>query len=119
MGTEVAFPDALRFKGAAPEIVNSRFVHKLHLGQLSICDSAAAHAMLHPDFTPACNMQPAYSTLFACDVSTLLVNLRSMSLQCVDTQLLLLPTGCFCLSWFTVTRMLNVAGWLCLVLLQH
>ncbi len=24
LGTEVAFPDALRFKGAAPEIVNSR-----------------------------------------------------------------------------------------------
>ena len=34
LGTEVAFPDALRFKGAAPEIVNSRFVHKLHRGQL-------------------------------------------------------------------------------------
>ena len=26
LGTEVAFPDALRFKGAAPEIVNSRCV---------------------------------------------------------------------------------------------
>lgn len=25
LGTEVAFPDALRFKGAAPEIANSRY----------------------------------------------------------------------------------------------
>ena len=24
LGTEVAFPDALRFKGAAPEVANSR-----------------------------------------------------------------------------------------------
>ena len=25
LGTEVAFPDALRFKGAAPEVANSRY----------------------------------------------------------------------------------------------
>ena len=27
LGTAVAFPDALRFKGAAPEIVNSRYCY--------------------------------------------------------------------------------------------
>lgn len=27
LGTAVAFPDALRFKGAAPEIVNSRYIY--------------------------------------------------------------------------------------------
>ncbi len=26
LGTEVGFPDAMRFKGAAPEIINSRCV---------------------------------------------------------------------------------------------
>lgn len=34
LGTEVAFPDALRFKGAAPEVANSRlftFVFVLHM----------------------------------------------------------------------------------------
>ena len=31
LGTAVGFPDAMRFKGAAPEIINSRCVWLRHL----------------------------------------------------------------------------------------
>ena len=31
LGTAVGFPDAMRFKGAAPEIINSRCIHVPHV----------------------------------------------------------------------------------------
>ena len=39
LGTEVAFPDALRFKGAAPEIANSRYTGFMstHVFISSVC----------------------------------------------------------------------------------
>ena len=44
LGTEVAFPDALRFKGAAPEVANSRYMSscssKVH--DLSVFCAASA-----------------------------------------------------------------------------
>lgn len=41
LGTEVAFPDALRFKGAAPEVANSRYI-----GRSSSCAFTSVHSLL-------------------------------------------------------------------------
>jgi hypothetical protein len=48
LGTAVAFPDALRFKGAAPEIVNSRYCYPILCIQhcMSGCLSAQLQFLL-------------------------------------------------------------------------
>lgn len=50
LGTEVAFPDALRFKGAAPEIANSRqvaFIPSTRLRRAENQQAGLLHFLLH------------------------------------------------------------------------
>ena len=60
LGTEVALSDAMRFKGAAPEIINGRLASALHSALLNIVRSLIAfdHA--------CCSHHASYLTMPLC-----------------------------------------------------
>lgn len=73
LGTEVAFPDALRFKGAAPEIANSRYASfMICTGLIELFNGSCAircHALSCHQYSCNCNQIHFGSELLASSMS--------------------------------------------------
>ncbi len=127
LGTAVAFPDALRFKGAAPEIVNSRYCYP------TPCTNNCMTGCLLP--------QLQFLLLKACMCIDLVGSmkvrfaLRQSCVICCNRYMCNMQKICDSNTWFWMIRQMIrqtqpqhslhidilsfIAGWPCLGLLQH
>ncbi len=123
LGTAVAFPDALRFKGAAPEIVNSRYNYSPTPCNTH-CTSPAGYACCArrlPSSHQMLFLQLLLRATYAYAWQVQFVPLpvaQSRLARCMTLwqygYLIIRSEHCPCVSISMFT-----AGWPCLVLLQH